>query len=345
VGGVYAISFAVVFVNVLILSFLFLRKIDFFKQKAWWFSLGFFVFLLLVGKLYPVKSEPLKKPLSLALIQPNLQFPLKENSASVQRRLDHLLRDTQEVLSIGADLIVWPASLFVIKSEDQIWRFLRTLEKTSSEAHMLIGLTRPVTILEQEFYQSRVYLSDLNGNVRSIYIKQRLTPYTEYIPLGFLDFIGKRKMGSPEYISSKNADLVFNLGERRWATAICLEIFYPELLRRFIKGGAEFLIHLSNDDVYATSHFKKFLLRITALRALELGIPIFREAIDGYSASLNSHGQVEDVLFSGERGTIYAKLSEKVSPSLYATIGDIFSWLCIAIVILLSAGSLLRKSF
>ena len=344
VGGVYAISFGIVFLNALVLG-CFISKVRVWRQPGWLIPLGFIFLSIMASAIYPAKKENLKEPLSLALLQPNLQFGFTESSADIQYRLDQLLMMTREALSKEVDLIVWPASLFVIGSENQIQSFLRVLESDSSKlTKVQIGLTCAVVRSGKNFYQSRVYLADLNANVKNVYVKQRLTPYTEYIPFNFLDLIGKKRLGFPEYISSKNTDLVLSSEGRYWSTPICLEIFYPELLRKFIQKGAEFLTHLSNDDVYGMSHFKKFLLKITALRALELGIPIFREAIDGASAFIDAQGRVVQSLPSGQRGILYAKLNQKGSPTLYAKIGDLFSWLCVICVIFLKLGSLLRRS-
>jgi apolipoprotein N-acyltransferase len=345
-GGVYAISFGIVFINVFILNF-FISKIKYiFKQSGWWITLGFVTLFILAGMIFPVKKESFKKPFAVALLQPNLQFKLHENSADIQHRLDQLLKMTQEAIAEGVDLIVWPASLFVVNDEAQIWHFLRTLEGNVSErTNILLGFARSVIRKGQVFYQNVVCLTDLNGNVKNMYIKQRLTPYTEYIPLKLLDFIGKRKRGFPEYLSSKDTDLVLGDVDRRWSTPICLEIFYPELLRQFLHKGAEFFILLSNDDAFGTSHFKEFLMRITALRAIELGLPIIRVAIDGTSAFVNQDGKVVQSLSSGQRGILYVKLSEKTNPSLYGKIGDIFGWLCVIIVILVLILSRLRRSY
>lgn len=334
-GGVHAASFFYVFVNVFILALFQPNPIKTMSNKRWLFPLSFLLAMWLVDSFITRKDLPFDKPFRAGLLQPNLTIVRQEKSdQTTQQRLDKLIHMTQKALEKNVDLIVWPAAVMSIRDDIEVSYALKQLGgQVSSKTKILIGVLRTVTDAGKEKVQNTVYMANTLGQIENVYVKQKLTPYTEYIPCSFLDFTGRGRKGISPFLKSSQKGSVFESNAIKWANPICIEIYYPGLLRSFLKKEAGFLIDFSNDDAFKTARFKWFLVKLSALRAMELGMPILRESINGISAQINGDGEILEYLPSGQEGIIYATLTQKMQPTFYANFGDVFSYLSLLITV------------
>lgn len=345
-GGVYAASFMIVLVNTLILCLVYYRgRLGFLKQKGWLFSLAAAALLAVAGA-WPSRPVPYSTPLRAALLQPGQQFKVEETGADVQNRLNSLTQLTRQAVRDGASLIVWPASVMILRDLNQIRAVIKSIGSTREKGwSVVLGATVNIREPGNEFHENTLVLTDESGEIRNKYIKQRLTPYTEYAPFSLVDLIGRGKLAIPRFRTSRQTDLVFSVEDKRWGNAVCIEIFYPEILGRTLRRGARFLIHYSNDDIYAFASMKRLLLRVSAFRAMELGVPVLRIAIDGHSAWIDSSGQIVKVLHHAARGVVQAILRSGTHPTVYARVGDVFGWLCVVLTALFYWFGLRRSEF
>src|SRR6185503_14721186 len=85
------------------------------------------------------------------------------------------------------------------------------------------------------------------GEMVSRYDKIHLVPFGEYIPMKNLLFfadsltrqVGDFQAGTDFTLSSMDG--------HRLSTAICYESIFPDLVRQFVKRGAEMLVVITND--------------------------------------------------------------------------------------------------
>jgi apolipoprotein N-acyltransferase len=113
--------------------------------------------------------------------------------------------------------------------------------------------------------------------------------------------------------------------------AVCYELIFPDLVRRFPADGAELLLGITNDAWYGRTGAPYQFLAITALRSAETGLWTARAANTGVSAFIDAHGRVRAQTPIFEPGLLVADVPRHASPrsaSFYVRHGDVFAWAC-----------------
>ena len=115
--------------------------------------------------------------------------------------------------------------------------------------------------------------------------------------------------------------------------------------------GIDFVVNLSNEAWFGeTAEFDQ-LLDITRFRAVENRIWMVRATNSGISAYINSRGEVEAKVQSGDgrdravRGTLKQRIGLKKNASIYGRTGDVFAGLCLAITLVAAAVRLFGRLF
>jgi apolipoprotein N-acyltransferase len=110
--------------------------------------------------------------------------------------------------------------------------------------------------------------------------------------------------------------------------AICKDMHFPTLGRSYARDGARLMLVLANDfDVD-----DRMMAAVTALRGIEGGYSVARAARHGMSFISDPYGRIVAERRSGTTtGTLVARVPPALSnPTLYARIGDLFGWTCVA---------------
>lgn len=135
--------------------------------------------------------------------------------------------------------------------------------------------------------------------------------------------------------------LVLDVDGQKAGVAICKDLHFPSLGRRYAARGVDLMIVPANDFVVD----RWMAARMTMLRGVEGGYSVVRTARQGLVSVSDSYGRMLAEKPSGpQTTTMIAPLpnANHARPTLYARIGDLFGWLCAAItlivVILLRAG-------
>jgi apolipoprotein N-acyltransferase len=155
------------------------------------------------------------------------------------------------------------------------------------------------------------------------YAKQRLVPFSEYDPAfgGVLaPLLGPVTEGDP-YVPG-TLPTVFRGGPLPFAAAVCFEVTYPDLARRFRAEGAELLVNLSNDAWFGAGGYPEMHLGHAILRAVELRSWVVRGANTGISAAVDPAGRVVEELPAFTAGSFAVAVAEAGPPPLYALAGD-----------------------
>ena len=122
----------------------------------------------------------------------------------------------------------------------------------------------------------------------------QLVPFGEYVPL-------KRLLFFVEAIAAEIGDFtpgreatIFPLEGAPFGTVICYEVIFPDLFRRFVAGGASFMMNITNDAWFGDSGGPLQHLAMVPLRAVENGVAIVRAANTGVSALVLPSGRIGD---------------------------------------------------
>jgi apolipoprotein N-acyltransferase len=153
--------------------------------------------------------------------------------------------------------------------------------------------------------------------------KQRLLPFAESDPAwgGLLaPLVAPLVEGEP--FAAGVEPTVLHAAGLGFATPVCFEILYPDLMRRFRAAGAALLVNLSNDAWFGRTSYAHMQLPHLSLRAIELRSWVVRGANTGISAVVDPWGRVVAQLGAFEQGTITAQVRAAHAVTVYARLGD-----------------------
>jgi apolipoprotein N-acyltransferase len=243
------------------------------------------------------------------------------------------------------DLIIWPETatpFFFQEAKEYQPIVLEIPEKTN--AFLLFGT--PFYKLEKgkvDYYNSAFLISPLKKLIGK-YDKIHLVPFGEYIPLRKLLFFIESSIGEGigNFKPGKES-FNFSLPQGKFGVLICFEIIFPDLCRRFVKNGADFLVTITNDAWFGRTSAPYQHLSMATFRAIENRVFIARAANTGISAFIDPKGKIvgQGGIFTEEamNGTI--RLSKK--KTFYTLYGDVFAWICSGFSIFFLLHALIRK--
>jgi len=139
----------------------------------------------------------------------------------------------------------------------------------------------------------------------TIYSKQRLVPFGEYMPnvgplVNLVDRIG---LSVNHYVSGDSPGLFTNAGTT-WGSVMCFEVSYDRYFPPLVNNGASFITVQSNDATYALTSESAQQFAITRLRAYEHQRDIAIASTTGISGFIRSNGEV--ALRTPEMNSVYA---------------------------------------
>jgi apolipoprotein N-acyltransferase len=287
----------------------------------------------------------------MLLVQPSIPQTVIWEPDSAVERFQELLRQTEQALSNGADLLVWPESALPnmvryntntmnaiagLAQRHHLWVILCS---DDAEPHRDARPGAP-----PDFFNSS-FLITPDGELRQRYIKRNLVIFGEYVPLEhWLPFLKLFTPVEGGFTPGTHA-VEFFLPELDLHTSvlICFEDVFPHLARRDVSSQTDFLVNLTNDGWFDESA-EQWQHALTSLfRAVENGVPLIRCCNNGLTCWIDSQGRIRKLL-RDNRGTIYGKgflLAEipagtpgsKHELTFYARHGDWFGWSCVGLLV------------
>lgn len=335
--GVYGISFLIVLVNAC-LFYLFHPR---FRREAPWTRWRTHVSVIMFG-LYALSlaygwsvmsshEEKPVKPVKVALVQGNIPQKMKWDPQYKEEILDTYRELTLKAAVSRPDLIVWPEAVTP-------FYFLRDLEGTArvvalakeTGIPLLFGSPRAERRGTEIVSFNSAYFLSREGHLRGRYDKIHLVPFGEFIPLqSILFFLDKMVVGIGDFGRGKEAAL-FDLDGTKFAVSICYEITFPDLVRRPVDRGAQFLVNITNDAWFGQSAASYQHISMAALRAVENRVPIVRAANTGITGAVDTLGRIHPTTELFEREVLIAGIQPRMGPAtLYSRYGDWFCHLCL----------------
>lgn len=331
-GGVYGVSFMVMFANVFIFNVLTQDKgIRNYRDRSFVVPLCV-IFLWLGYGLYRVTEDPGKScPVKVSLVQGNIAQEIKW----VPSFQDEIIKRYQLLTELSylkeePDIIIWPETAFPEYIEfDETDKPLKDLAK-KIKTPLLIGSIR----LEDARYYNSAILFSAEGIVAGIYDKLHLVPFGEYIPLRkFLPWV-ERMLGIEDFTRGPGYEIfsvpASNCGIIKFGVLICFEDTLSSMARTFVKKGADVLVNITNDAWFGDSACPFQHLEASVLRAVENRVFVLRAANTGVSCFIDDAGRVIRRVQDGQGKATCVTGSETGLAyktrrlSLYTRIGDVF---------------------
>ena len=184
---------------------------------------------------------------------------------------------------------------------------------------IIVGITR---YKETEIFNSMALL-DNNLKLISVYDKNKLVPFGEYLPFeNFFKNYGFKKITQGyQSFSSANERSLINVNDLRFLPLICYEIIYSGSLFKDSENY-DFIINISEDGWFGESigidqHFYH-----SVFRSIEEGKNIIRSANNGISAYIDSKGQIIKKIESTQKGVIEIDFYKKGSKTIFSSFGN-----------------------
>jgi len=336
--SVYGISFALVLGNVMVTQLLRTAK-----HRAWramvlpWTLAasgllaigGFGVWRLQTDWAVPTSSPP---AVGVALIQGNIPQDQKWHAASRERIFGiYTALTRQAAAEPDVELIVWPeaATPFLFANEPA-YRARQLLLAQEAGRPLLFGSPTYSREDNQDVMYNSAFLVGPEATVLGRYDKIHLVPFGEYIPLRqLLFFLDKLVVGIGDFRSGE-AYTVMAVPQGRFSVLICFEVIFPDLVRHFVRHGAQFLVNITNDAWFGYSPASYQHLSMVVLRAVENRVPIVRAANTGISAVIDPNGRLVQQTDLFVRTWIKERIIPATSPeTFYTRFGDLFAYSCL----------------
>ncbi|MCF7805171.1 MAG: apolipoprotein N-acyltransferase [Candidatus Marinimicrobia bacterium] len=338
ITGMYGVSFWVVLLNVVIIRYLMAKDVG---KPTWkWAIVAFAIYLIPLGygtvilRVLPGVTEE-SKPVKVSVLQPNVDPNQKWSSQF--RRENYALLDslTSVVTAQEPDIAIWPETATPSYLRYNRYGYLTKLRKkvNSTGIPLLTGTPdwRPPDSVTQgddgSIYNAAVLIEQGSENLQT-YRKVKLVPFAEYVPYQrIFGFFYKLDLGQGNYTPGEKYT-VFNLNEpvrTKFSVAICYDSSFPELLRRFRQGGAEWQAIITNDAWFGNTSGPYQHAEWAKMRAVEYRTPIARSANTGISMLIDGWGRVRQSLPLNSQGTLTGTLETNLRPTFYAKFGDVFS--------------------
>ena len=292
--------------------------------------------LLALAALPFLPELPAAKPGSQAalLVQPKISETEEWTPQSVdamERRLAALtLNGVLGGHQPPPSLVVWPevpAPLYY----DQDERF-RTYVNDLARAARVYLLAGVVSHTPSGSPLNSALLIAPDGTPVSRYDKVNLVPFGEFVPwpFGFANHIST-EVGD---FAAGNTIVVSRVGDHRLGTFICYESVFPNFVRKFVAGGAELLINISNDGWFGKSSAREQHLSIVRMRAAENRRWILRSTNDGITATIDPAGRLRGTLPLFQEATSYTGFDYVREQTMYTRFGNWFAWTCACLSLL-----------
>ncbi len=298
--------------------------------------LGVAVFLAVVPAAIPF-SEPDGPAVDVAVIQGNVPVEIATRSRII--RDDIVARNHARLhLSLSADppdLVVWPENaLDRDPTRDPV------LGPAVDDAIRTVGAPTLVGAITQTsdgrlLNENLLYTPE--AEVVGRYAKNHLLPFGEYVPFRrVLDWIPDvsrvREDLSPGTLPGR-----FDVPAGEFATIICFENAFPDLVRSYVTGDTGFLVVSTNNSTFGISSAPQQHVALSELRAVESGRWVVHGALSGISAVISPRGEVLERTALFRPAILRAQIPRARGTTVYDAVGG---WLPALFLAIVAAGFL-----
>ncbi|MBY0562648.1 MAG: apolipoprotein N-acyltransferase [Hyphomonadaceae bacterium] len=241
----------------------------------------------------------------------------------------------------NANILVWPEgaiptiNFFVLENPE----FLEALGRGLGDRALITGLSRRDRAGDRlAYFNSAAVIDGVGGALRvgQIYDKNRLVPFSEYIP--FWSLIGPFNIAPLQRIGAgfdqgAPPSRVIIPDAPPAVVLICYEAIFPGMVPRGDERPG-WIVSVTNDAWFGRGTGPWQHYAMARYRAIEEGLPMARAASGGVSAIIDPLGR-EVVSTDGERLSVEAPLPASLPETTFARFGNI---LLLVLLLITAAG-------
>ena len=311
--------------------------------------------------------------INILLVQPNRisQGPTLSNVGD----LGMLVALTSKGISAKPDLIVWPEAAAqhpqfqladmrdFVSNEVRDWD-VPLLTGTLAVEYTADGPSSNSKKNPAYFNAAMMITPELASSIGQhrqsepkMYLKRKLFPFVEFTPyadtLPFLTWLQLPLTAYRHTFTLGNRPETFMFKSRAGArismgTLICFEEFYPNLAAELAQNGAQFIAIIGDEWQFGPEVSHYFNAMVSGVRAIETGLPMVRNANNGYLAVTDSQGVTTRIPAQGANATV-ANIPAILSghpasaATFYVQHQNWFPVSCLLVCAILSSATALRK--
>lgn len=343
VTGVYGVSFLVVWFSLALFCAARMILMNPARRHVWQAEIVLplvIVIACFTGGLFHLNhGVATEKFLRVTMIQPSIPQTVLWDPTENEKTFAKFLAQNEAALTNATDLLIWPESAVPEMSEENC----RAISDLALRHHVWLifnGEDATVTPAETNFFNA-AYLVNPQGKLTTIYHKQKLVIFGEYVPLvKWLPFL---KWFTPIVGGWTEGEkpVTFEVGAAKCATLICFEDTFASVARGATQDDLDFFVNLTNDGWFGDSSEQWQHMANSVFRCVENGLPLLRCANNGVTCLINAHGRVEKIFRTANgseygEGVLTAKIpllasGQKSPATFYNRHGDWFGWSCVGI--------------
>jgi apolipoprotein N-acyltransferase len=283
----------------------------------------------------------------VAVVQGNILQRDKWNPALRDAIIGRYATLTRQAVEQGATFILWPESSLPVYFEEDPIR-ASVVRRLARDYHvtLLIGSDQverasPASAVDDPAnrYYNAAFLISPDGSTSAIYRKMHLVPFGEYVPLQRLLFFVAPIVEVVSNFTPGREPVLLPVAGHKVSTAICYEVIYGDLMRRFVTDGSELLTTITNDAWYGRSSAAYQHWDQAAMRSIENGRYLARAANTGVSGFVDPYGRALQRTALFEPALVVQDVAFLTGRTVYSRIGDLVAWLSLA----LTAAALLAS--
>jgi len=236
---------------------------------------------------------------------------------------DDLFMRTEQEAKAGAKIVLWPEASTSVLQEDET-ALLKRGSTLSQEYGIYLEMGLIIVTPKAPFAENKALLIAPTGEVIWNYDKAHPVPGEPWLP-------GDGRV--PNTMTPYG----------RLATVICFDADFPALPRQAGQAGVDLLLRPAHE----WQEIDPLHAQIATFRAIENGFSLLSEAEQGRSIAVDYEGRVlaSSDAFTSDAQVMVALVPTQGVHTIYAVIGDLFAWLCIAgMVILICVAVVLRQA-
>jgi len=333
ITGVYGLSFVLVLFQSL---FLYSMKQ---REKAPFFSVLVLVLVIHLGGFLSLKKvTPNEDSFTASVIQGNVSSDIywdQVTSQEIWGLFNQHIELSRKAHEEGAEIIIWPEFSVPLCFSCSTSYFPDFTEKLNqfvqeTDSSLLLGTNEKTgSPGNVNYHNTALCLSP--GLSASQYYKIHLVPFGEYTPYKkVLSFIEKMTHAIGEITPGTEPHL-HQFKSLKFGSPICYEIIFPNLVRKFVKKGANFLVTITNDGWYGRSSAPHQHFSMATLRAVENRRYLLRAATTGISGIIDPYGRI----LSKSELMIQTHLTGVITPNrgitFYTKFGDVLPFLSLTL--------------
>jgi len=285
------------------------------------------------------------RALRLALVQGNIPQSLKFDDREKPLIFDRYRSLTTTATLEEADLVIWPetATPDALRYDPETFAVVTNIT-AQTQADLLTGTIdfTPRSAPVEAFNAAALVRPD--GLVAGVYRKIHLVPFGEYVPLRKIGPFLKWFTPITDSFECGRETTLFNVHGLKFGAVICFEDTLPDLYRRFVKRGADFMVNLTNDGWFKDSPAAEQHLANAIFRAVENRRSLVRCTNNGMTCLIDQFGIIRHRVAPFTPATLAFTLlvPAELPVTFYTQSGDVFTAGC-AVVALLAVIACWRR--